>query len=179
MNFKQLFEFALDPEIQAKRDFLKHLPLFKGLRNKDLIHVIKSLQERVYLKGETIFSEGDIGRGLFITVSGSVKLTHYCSEQKKEELLAVLHPGEYFGEMALLEEMPRMASAVASENAKVFILYKVKLDSLLFDSPRVGVVIATHLAQVLSARLRAKNPPAKQEAQIVPLGDISLNADKR
>jgi len=57
--------------------------------------------------------------------------------------------------MALLEEMPRTATAVAAEETKVFMLFKIKLDSLLYARPRIGVTIASQLARILSARLRA------------------------
>ncbi len=58
--------------------------------------------------------------------------------------------------MALLEEMPRTGSAVADENTQVYMLFKSKLDALLYSHPRIGVVITHYLAQTLSARLRAK-----------------------
>ena len=65
-----------------------------------------------------------------------------------------MHPGEFFGEMALLEEMPRTATAHALEDTKVFMLFKIKLESLLFARPKIGVVIAAQLAKIMSARLR-------------------------
>ena len=57
--------------------------------------------------------------------------------------------------MALLEEMPRTATAYALEETKVFMLFKIKLESLLFARSKIGVVISTQLAKIMSARLRA------------------------
>lgn len=150
----KFLNFFLDKEIREKKDFLRHLTLFQGLHNKDLIHIIPSLHERTYLKGETIFAQGDIGRALFIVVSGNVQLTR-TEPDSKNQVLATVHPGEFFGEMALLEEMPRTATATALENTRVYILYKAKLESILYSMPRVGVVITTHLAKMLSSRLRS------------------------
>lgn len=150
----KLLNFFLDPETRDKKEFLRHLSLFQGLRNKDILHIIRNLQERTFLKGETIFAQGDVGRALFIVASGNIQLTR-MSADSKPEMLATVHPGEFFGEMALLEEMPRTATATASENSKIYILYKVKLESMLYSSPRVGVVITTHLAKMLSSRLRS------------------------
>lgn len=144
-----------DEEILAKLAFLKDIRLFEGIRRRQLIHVLESLQERTYLKGETIFAQGDIGRALFIVFSGKIALSRFDPATQKSEVIAEVHPGEFFGEMALLEEMPRTATAHAMEETKVFMLFKIKLESLLFARPQVGVNIATQLAKILSARLRA------------------------
>ncbi len=143
-----------DEQILAKLGFLKSIKLFEGIRKRQLIHVLESLQERTYLKGETIFAQGDIGRALFIVFSGKIALSRLDAVTQKSEVIAEVHPGEFFGEMALLEEMPRTASAHTTEDTKVFMLFKIKLDTLLFSRPAIGVVIASQLAKILSARLR-------------------------
>ena len=86
---------------------------------------------------------------------GKIALARLDKTTQKTETIAEVHPGEFFGEMALLEEMPRTATASALEDTKVFMLFKIKLDSLLFARPRIGVTIAAQLAKILSARLRA------------------------
>ncbi|HOW89398.1 MAG TPA: cyclic nucleotide-binding domain-containing protein, partial [Elusimicrobiales bacterium] len=83
------------------------------------------------------------------------KYIYALRESGKSEVIAEVSPGEFFGEMALLEEMPRTATAYALEETRVFMLFKIKLESLLFSRPRIGVVIATQLAEIMSARLRA------------------------
>lgn len=144
-----------DEEILTKINFLRNIKLFEGISKRNLIHVLESLQERTYLKGETIFTQGDIGRALFIVFSGKISLSRLDPATKKSEDIAEVNPGEFFGEMALLEEMPRTATAYAAEETKVFMLFKIKLDSLLYTWPKIGVNIATQLAKILSARLRA------------------------
>lgn len=144
-----------DEEILKKINFLKSIRLFEGIKNRSLIHILENLQERTYLKGETIFTQGDIGRALFIVFSGKIALARLEPDKQKSELIAEVHPGEFFGEMALLEEMPRTATACALEDTRVFMLFKIKLETLLFARPAIGVVIATQLAKILSARLRA------------------------
>jgi CRP/FNR family cyclic AMP-dependent transcriptional regulator len=154
MGLLNIFNRIYDEEILGKLDFLKNIGLFEGIKKRQLIHVLESLQERTYLKGETIFAQGDIGRALFIVYSGKIALSRLDAQGQKGDTLAEVAPGEFFGEMALLEEMPRTATAMAAEETKVFMLFKIKLDSLLFSYPKIGVVIATHLARILSARLR-------------------------
>src|SRR5260370_340635 len=65
-----------------------------------------------------------------------------------------LKPGGFFGEMALLESLPRTATATAAETSRLHLLYRTKLDALLNAEPRVGITIMSHLARLLSARLR-------------------------
>ena len=155
MGLLNIFNRIHDPEILQKLGFLREISLFDGIKKGQLIHVLESLQERTYLKGETIFAQGDIGRALFIVFSGKIALSRLDPVAQKSDVIAEVNPGEYFGEMALLEEMPRTATASAAEDTKVFMLFKIKLDSLLFSRPKIGVVIASQLARILSARLRA------------------------
>ena len=155
MGLLNVFNTLYDEEILAKLGFLKTIKLFEGIKKRQLIHVLESLQERTYLKGETIFTQGDIGRALFIVFSGKIALSRLDPATQKSEVIADVHPGEFFGEMALLEEMPRTATATATEDTKVFMLFKIKLDSLLFARPAIGVNIASQLAKILSARLRS------------------------
>ena len=163
MKLLNLINRLYDEDILAKLGFLKSIKLFDGIRKRQLIHVLESLQERTYLKGETLFAQGDIGRALFIVFSGRIALSRTDPATQKGEVIAQVHPGEFFGEMALLEEMPRTATAHATEDTKVFMLFKIKLESLLFARPIIGVVIATQLAKILSARLRAVIEKPAQE----------------
>jgi len=149
------FNIIYDEETLKKIDFLKSIRLFEGIKKRDLIHILENLQERTYLKGETVFTQGDIGRALFIVFSGKIALSRQDHETEKSGIIAEVQPGEFFGEMALLEEMPRTATASALEETRVFMLFKIKLESLLFARPRIGVVISTQLAKIMSARLRA------------------------
>ncbi|HNW45625.1 MAG TPA: cyclic nucleotide-binding domain-containing protein [Elusimicrobiales bacterium] len=155
MRFSNLLNQIYDEEILAKLGFLKNIRLFEGIRRRQLIHVLESLQERTYLKGETIFAQGDIGRALFIVFSGKIELSRLSPATHKSEVIAEVNPGEIFGEMALLEEMPRTATAIATEETRVFMLFKIKLETLLFSRPELGVNIASQLAKIMSARLRA------------------------
>lgn len=149
------FNKIYDEEVLRRLEFLKNLKIFEGIKKKHLIYILENLQERKYVKGETIFAENDIGRALFIVFSGTVGLYRKDKIEEKNVLISQVHPGEFFGEMALLEEMPRTATAVANEETVVFMLFKTKLESLLFSKPQIGVYLMYHLSTILSARLRA------------------------
>lgn len=153
-----LKKWVADPTIERKRAFLRSLDLFQDLRSSDLGHLVHCLHTRIYHEGEVLFQEGDIGRALFILESGQVALTKLASDGKPQKIFN-LSPGEFFGEMALLEQLPRTATATATEKSHIYLLYRAKLDSLLSHHPRIGVSIMAHLAQILSSRLRRATSP--------------------
>ena len=145
--------WILDARFEEKKDLLKQVLLFSDIPEHERGMLVQALFEKTYQEGETLFEEGDIGRGLFIVESGAVELTKRGRDGRPQQL-AVAGPGDFFGEMALLEEMPRSATARALEETKIFLLYKAKLDALLLSRPRAGVPILRRLAQLLSARVR-------------------------
>ncbi|MBI2069122.1 MAG: cyclic nucleotide-binding domain-containing protein [Elusimicrobia bacterium] len=148
-----LKSYLLDPELIRRREALEKIPIFRSLTSNQLTRVLTMLYHRNYQEGEVIFKEGDIGRALFIIGSGKVGL--YRKDKKgHEQELAVLEPGDFFGEMALLEEMPRSARAVAVEPSSLFFLYKSSLDGFIVQRPDIGASILSALAKLLSARLR-------------------------
>lgn len=150
---KSLKRWFLDPQFARKKQFLRSLDIFKDLRDRELGYLVSALHSRTYHEGEVVFVSGDIGRALFILESGAVELTR-PSPGDKPHVLYHLKPGDFFGEMALLESLPRTATATATEKTCLHLLYKSKLDSLLNGEPRIGVTVMSHLARLLSARLR-------------------------
>ncbi|MDE2144160.1 MAG: cyclic nucleotide-binding domain-containing protein [Elusimicrobia bacterium] len=151
--FKTLRRWFIDPQFSKKKQFLHSLELFADLKGGEIGELVHALHARTYRPGEIVFMEGDIGRALFILETGKVELTRNGPDGKPV-LLYTLKPGEFFGEMALLESLPRSATATAVEPARLHLLYRTKLDSLLSAHPRIGVSIMGHLARLLSARLR-------------------------
>lgn len=113
----------------------------------------QSLFQRTYRKSEVLFEEGEIGRALFIVESGAVEIIKR-GKADSPQVLALCGAGDFFGEMALLEETPRSAAAVAQTDTTVYLLYKTKLDSLLLSHAHAGIPVLRRLAELLSARLR-------------------------
>ncbi len=150
---KVLKRWFTDPAFSRKKQFLQSLELFQDLKGREMGALIHALHARTYRPGEVVFVEGDIGRALFIMESGKVELTRRGADGRPV-VLYTLKPGEFFGEMALLESLPRSATATAVETTRLHLLYRTKLDALLHSEPRIGVCIMSHLACLLSARLR-------------------------
>jgi CRP-like cAMP-binding protein len=149
--FKKLF---FDENFKQKKAFLSSMDLFKGLSNREIGLMAQALHSRTYHAGEVLFMEGDIGRALFILESGKVELAKKDAATGENRVIFTVSSGDFFGEMALLEQMPRTATATAAERAKLHLLYRSKLDGLLSQHPRIGISIMSHLAQLLSSRLR-------------------------
>lgn len=144
----------LDPEFNRKRKFLQRVSLFNGISRREFGHLFQSLVVRTYAPGEILFHEGDIGRALYILETGHVELSRK-SPSGDPVRIAVLNPGDYFGEMSLLDEYARSATAAAMEPIKVHLLYKTDLDRLIKQVPHIGAAIMMHLGTLLAARLRA------------------------
>lgn len=149
--FGRLFK---DPDFTKRAEFLRRVPLFQDLGLRDIGYLIQSLFSKTYSEGEALFEEGDIGRALFILETGAVELVKRGSDGRTQ-LLATATDGDFFGEMALIEELPRSASAIAVTDVTVYLLYRTRLFGLVKARPRVGVTILSQLVKLLSARLRS------------------------
>ncbi|MER3451993.1 MAG: Crp/Fnr family transcriptional regulator [Thermus sp.] len=127
-------------------------PLFAGLRPEEVQIALGYFIPRRYRKGQVIFKEGDLGQALYLVEEGLVRLyrTHLGGQ---ERTLGFLAPGEGFGEMSLLDEAPRSASAEMLEEGRLLLLFREEYQSLLGRLPRFG----HNLALLLVERLRAAN----------------------
>ena len=128
---------------------LRGVPIFEDLSRRDLKALERILHLRKYHAGEYIFREGDPGLGMYIVEQGTVSIV---SESRSREL-SRLRKGEFFGEMALFNDRPRNASAVAFEDTRLFGFFQPDLFGLLETQPRIGVKVVLKLARILSERL--------------------------
>jgi CRP/FNR family transcriptional regulator/CRP/FNR family cyclic AMP-dependent transcriptional regulator len=129
---------------------LSQVPLFAGLAPDRLGELGQMVRRRTYHRGETIFHKGDPGNGLYVITNGQVKIV-LPSEAGEEAMLAVLNPGDFFGELALFDGLPRSATVTAVQNAEVLLLHRDDFLSFVGRNPEVAVA----LFEVLSRRLRA------------------------
>jgi CRP/FNR family cyclic AMP-dependent transcriptional regulator len=140
-------------ERDRTRDILQKIPIFGDLDRRELVLFERILHRREYREGETIFSEGDPGLGMYIIENGTVEIIGGTGE----EVLAGLHEGEFFGELALLDDSPRAASAVARSACKLLCFFQPDLIDLLKRNPPLGVKILFRLAQTIGERLKKTN----------------------
>lgn len=126
-------------------------PLLAGIKAADAHKLVALTHLRNYRSGEFLFSEGETGVAAGLLISGSVAI------RSGENVLVSLKPGDFFGEVALLEDAPRTASAVASEDAQVSFLVRYQLEEFVRHRPRAGLEIMTNLARLLATRLHRLN----------------------
>jgi CRP/FNR family cyclic AMP-dependent transcriptional regulator len=93
---------------------LLRCPLFTGAEPEDLTDVVRQVRRRRFRRGEVIFHEGDPADALHVVASGAVKIV-LSSDEGDEAIIATLHPGDFFGELSLLDGSPRSATATAVE----------------------------------------------------------------
>ena len=114
---------------RAVRTYLRKVPLFTGLSDD----IVERLESRVnlisYKQGEVIFREGEVGDALYIIRTGFVKVTKKHGD--KEQIIAYLPLGNYFGEMALLEDEKRTATISAFTNVEVIQVLREDFNMLL------------------------------------------------
>lgn len=131
-------------------DTLAHVDLFSSLDKKELRLIGNSCQERKFPAGSVLMQQGDTGAGLFVITSGKVKVTQAVDPDRAEEDLGTIGSGEVLGEMALLDDLPRSATATAVEDVTALILPIWDFRSSLRANPE----IALKLLSTLSHRLR-------------------------
>ena len=129
----------------APPELLKRIPLFSGLDGRDLELLANSFKERRFGEGETVAAEGSTGVGFFVIGDGTAAVTVHGSER------ATLGPGDYFGEVALIDEGQRSASVVAVTPLTAYGLTAWEFRPFIESNGKV----AWKLLQTLAARLRA------------------------
>jgi len=134
-------------------DYLRNNLFFEGLTHEDLEQVSKVCSLEEFSKGERIFSEGAPGDRFYIIVSGGIRIEKQVPKGAPETL-RTLKPGEGFGEMALVEEMPRSASAIADEDSRLVSIGKPDLDRLFAEHHSVALKMLTAFCKTMSSRLR-------------------------
>ena len=147
-SFKFLQGSGNDPELQ----FLKNLSLFKKLSTRELRELNELLHERSYQKDEIIFDEGDVGLGLYVVVSGKVRVA--SSHAALQKLAPEIGPGDFFGELALFEEAHRTARALAVEPTILLALFRTEFFSLLERDCGIAAKILFELSRTVVMRSR-------------------------
>jgi CRP-like cAMP-binding protein len=129
-------------------DALTAIPFFAGLDPAALERLAGSMRTRRFRRGEVIFHLGDPGDALFVIIAGEVKIS-LPSETGDEAILATLRPGEFFGELALLDGAPRSASASAMIATETVVLPRDRFRELIATEAHVRDALLAALAAEL------------------------------
>lgn len=135
---------------------LSDVPLFTGMGKKLLRKLLIDLIEKKYTAGDIIFHEGESGKAVYVVLDGSVKIIKTSHSESKT--LAVLGPGSHFGELSLIGQCSRFATAVAEKDSLLLIMYKSYFDDLIRGNSAISSRILLNLAEILSKYIQRDQP---------------------
>jgi CRP-like cAMP-binding protein len=129
---------------QDKADVLAGVPLFAGISAESMQRLADVAGEQDFAAGQFIVRQGQVGTGLYVILSGSVKVL------RGSDVVARLGKGEFFGELSVIDQLPRNASVEASESTVVLALASWDLFALLESDPKLSL----NMIKGLVARVR-------------------------
>lgn len=124
------------------------VPIFNHLEKEQMEEIMRVTYSALYKKGENIYRAGDQSDSLYIVSKGKVRI-YRLSESGKEQLLRVLHPGDFTGELALFSEKIHEAYADAMEETSICILKRSDLQSLLLKYPSISIKVLVEFSNRL------------------------------
>ncbi len=134
-------------------EVLSKVPAFANLAPRDLKEVAVIVHKREYRAGEPVFYQGDPGLGMYIVQEGEVSIAILGKDGNEREL-AVLNDGDFFGELALLDESPRSANAICKTDCTLIGFFRPDLFELIEKNNTLGIKIVLKLAEIVAQRLR-------------------------
>ena len=134
-------------------EVLSKVPAFANLAPRDLKEVAAIVHKREYRAGEPVFYQGDPGLGMYIVQEGEVSIAILGKDGNEQEL-AVLGDGDFFGELALLDESPRSANAICKTDCTLIGFFRPDLFELIEKENTFGIKIVLKLAEIVAERLR-------------------------
>lgn len=137
-------------EIKIKA--LKNITLFNNVSEDLISKFVETVHEKVYSPGELIFNENSEDSFLYLIVDGTIKITKKTTHEI-EPAIGIFHPGDFFGELELIDGLPRSATATSLTDSKLFLLNRDDFNKIISSSPQA----AHNLLLTLSLRLRSIN----------------------
>ncbi len=122
---------------------LRRVPLFAGLSDAALDSIARQLSERSYETGAVIVKQGESGVGFYLIADGKVEV------QQDSRVLRTMGPGEFFGELALMEDMPRTASVIARAQTRCLQLVRWNFRAILKENPDIAIRVLETVVQRL------------------------------
>ena len=138
-----------DPVLQV----MGQVPIFENLTPKELKDLARLTHERFYKANEPVFKKLAPSEGMYVILKGIVEI----KDPDSNTTFATLGSGDFFGELALLDEEPRSAMAVATEASELIGFFRTDLLTLMKRGPELGNKILLNLSRVLGERLRRTN----------------------
>jgi CRP/FNR family cyclic AMP-dependent transcriptional regulator len=148
-----IFGFLKAPPLSPRLHRLKNAALFSSLSTLELKIVDGLMHERRYLEGEIVFDEGEEGQALYLVMSGQVQISR-VHRGHAPQVVATLEAGSVFGDLALLDNSPRNAQALALDNCELAVFFRADFMGLMETDAVIGYKISLALARLSGQRLR-------------------------
>lgn len=150
--------FRKDRKEKSVESALKSNVLFENLTHRELSLVQEIVNVRAYSPGESVFQQGEVGVGMYLILRGKVAISTEdlkgVGAKTEKHLITHLIEGDFFGELALVEETSRRtATATAAEETSLIGFFKPDLMEIVTRSPETGAKILLNLSRVLGQRL--------------------------
>jgi CRP-like cAMP-binding protein len=135
---------------------LRRQTLFEDIPEGELRRLGPMLKQLSYKKGQQIFTEAQEARGIYLVRSGKVEISKLTADGWKQTL-AVLGPGDFFGELSILQERRHEATATALQDVELYMLAKEEFQQLVKKDSPLAFHITRKIAIVMSQNLRRMN----------------------
>ena len=119
---------------------VERVPIFSNLNHEEIMEIAKVTSQKEFQKGEIIFLSGEIWEKLYVIHRGKVKISR-ISDSGKEQIIRILGPGDFMGELSLFACTPSNSSAEALENTTVCEIEGQKIKDLIIKSPVIALKI--------------------------------------
>lgn len=138
------------------QDFLRNMVLFRNLTDDELVEVLSICVTKKYTSGSNIFAEGDEATKFYLIKEGEVRISKMIPGVG-EEALAIVKPGGFFGEMALIDENLRSAHAFAHTGCVLMEIKIKEMQELIRSREGLACKFLMEFCRILASRLRATN----------------------
>ncbi len=147
-----------EQDLHIMANLLKTIPLFETLDEQAHAEIIRHAMMEYYPGGHTLFKEGDQADCMYIIKSGMVRIYHAGETASFDQQLAMLGDNDFFGEMALVSESVRNATAQTVEPTQAFIIKKDDFIKLISTNPAVAEKISRELLDRVKQNARGEKP---------------------
>ncbi len=134
---------------------LRHVKVLAGLNNEQLTKLVHAAQIKNVPQGTQMLKQGDQGDAMYVVVEGEIRLRAHV--EGRETTLAVIHEGEFFGEISLFDHGPRSADAIATLETTLLKITAGEFEKMVYEMPDLAAPILFAMIKTLTARVRSDN----------------------
>ena len=135
-------------QCHSSRTCMSKVPIFSSLNQEEMAQIAAIITDKEYKKGESIYTYGETGKCQYVIYEGKVKIFR-MSEAGKEQIIRILHPGDFMGELSLFAHSAVNDSAEALEPTAICVIDGNKLTHIMKSVPRIAVNIVEELSNRL------------------------------